>query len=365
MTTYKPYVLLGPGDTIREELEYYGWTQEDLAEITGLSAKHISQLVSNKAPITFDTACLLSKVFKQSPQFWLNADARYRLALEESASHEQAAARTLIYRYMPVRDMRKKGMLPENPEELVPAVCEFWGMKELNFSFMEERVAACFRKSRSRQQFNPHFAVTWLQLGRNASARPPQVIASYDPDRLRQLADSLAGLTRDADGIPAFVHSLAQAGVVFMHIPHLDKTYTDGATFWHGGRPALVYTCRYDRNDNFWFTVAHELGHILLHRDGDSPVFIDSLDDLDGEDQREKEADEFAKRKLHIPGILRFFQGVSRVSQVRVRECARVMGVHPAIVVGALQHAGRLRYLALNGLKKPVRSVIRQLTTAG
>lgn len=83
MSKYKPFVLLGPGDTIREELEYYEWTQKDLAEITGLSAKHISQLVHNKAPITFDTARLLSRVFKQSPQFWLNADARYRLALEE------------------------------------------------------------------------------------------------------------------------------------------------------------------------------------------------------------------------------------------------------------------------------------------
>lgn len=86
MSKYQPFVLLGPGDTIREELEYCGWTQEDLASITGLSKKHIGQILSNKAPITFQTARILCEVFGQSPQFWLNADARYRFALNWPAT---------------------------------------------------------------------------------------------------------------------------------------------------------------------------------------------------------------------------------------------------------------------------------------
>jgi len=362
MSKYKPFILLGPGDTIREELEFYGWTQEDLAEIIGLSPKHISQLVSNRAPITFDTACLLSQAFKQSPQFWLNADARYRLALEESATHEAAAARTLIYRYMPVRDMRKKGLLPTKHEDLVPAVLKFWDREELGFEFMESQAAACFRKSRIRNLFNPYFALTWLQVARNTVSKQEENRKTYDARRLQRLADELPSYTSRPNGVAKFICELRTCGVIFLHVPHLEKTYTDGAVFWDGNTPVLVYTCRYDRNDNFWFTVAHEIGHILRHQDHDSPVFIDSLDDLDLEDQREEEANDFARRCLRIPEILRAFRSIKRVSRKRVLECARVMDVHPAIVVGALQHAERLSYQTLHDCKECVRETIVQLT---
>lgn len=364
MAKHKPFILLGPGDTIREELEFYGWTQEDLAEITGLSPKHISQLVSNKAPITFDTARLLSEVFKQSPQFWLNADARYRLALEESASENGTAARALIYRYMPVRDMRNKGLLPADKEMLVPAVLEFWGRETLCFDFMRDEVkkAACFRRTSTRQ-INPFFALTWLQAARNAFSAIGAAPRPFDAERLSRLAGELPSYTSRPHGIEVVIRDLRECGVVFLHVPHLEKTYTDGAVFWENNTPVLVYTCRYDRNDNFWFTVAHEIAHILRHRDQNSPVFIDSLDHLDLADQREEEANEFARQHLRIPEILRSFAGLKRISRKRVQECARVMGVHPAIVVGALQHAERLGYQALNDLKEPVHGKMKEAST--
>lgn len=359
MAKHKPFILLGPGDTIREELEFYGWTQEDLAEITGLSAKHISQLASNKAAVTFETACLLSRVFKQGPQFWLNADARYRLALEESASGNGTAARALIYRYMPVRDMRKKGLLPSDKETLVPAVLEFWGHETLCFDFMRDEVkkAACFRRTSTRQ-INPFFALTWLRAARNAFSATTHPNRPFDAERLSRLTENLSSYTTRTDGIGAAIRELRGCGVVFLHVPHFEKTYTDGAVFWENNTPVLAYTCRYDRNDNFWFTLAHEIAHILRHRDQNSPVFIDSLDHLDLEDQREDEANEFAGKHLRIPEIVRMFIGLQRISRKRVVECARIMGVHPAIVVGALQFEGRIKYQALNDQKEPVRHQI-------
>ncbi len=364
MSKYQPFVLLGPGDTIREELEYYDWTQEDLASITGLSKKHISQLVSNKVPITFDTARILSEVFGQSPQFWLNADARYRVALEQSAPHEETKARALIYRYMPVRDMRKKGLLPKETERLLEAVLRFWRMNALEFDFMEKR-AACFRKSRAQRQFNPYFALTWLQVAKNCvqEEQYDSRIAAFDAERLWALGDSLPGYTTSSDGVAEFLDELSRCGVVFLHVPHLEKTYADGATFWHGDVPVLVYTCRFDRNDNFWFTVAHEMGHILHHQDNDRPVFIDNLDDLDLEDEREGEADEFARQHLRIPEIRRAFQDVQRVSRAKVLKYSAILGVHPAVIVGALQHADKLGYQALNDLKEPVRDVLESRTS--
>jgi len=58
MSTLKPFINIGPGETIREELEYYGWEQKDFAEIMGRTEKYISQLITNKAPVTYEAGCL-------------------------------------------------------------------------------------------------------------------------------------------------------------------------------------------------------------------------------------------------------------------------------------------------------------------
>lgn len=78
MTNLKPFKTTGPGDVIKDEMGFYGWSENDLAEIFYVSEKHLSRLLSNAAPITMNMARLLSSTFQQSPQFWLNLDAQYR-----------------------------------------------------------------------------------------------------------------------------------------------------------------------------------------------------------------------------------------------------------------------------------------------
>ncbi|KUO60437.1 hypothetical protein APF79_09080 [bacterium BRH_c32] len=79
MNTHKPYMNIGPGEFIKEEMEIRQWTNKDLAQVIGLSQKTISELLNNKQRITLDTACYLGSAFGQSPQYWLNLDNNYRL----------------------------------------------------------------------------------------------------------------------------------------------------------------------------------------------------------------------------------------------------------------------------------------------
>jgi len=83
--------------------------------------------------------------------------------------------------------------------------------------------------------------------------------------------------------------------------------------------------------------------------------FIDCLEEMDLEDDREKEADEFARKHLKMDDILRYFQGVKRVSRKRVTDCANYLGLRPGIVVGCLQHEDRIGYNSLNEFKEPIR----------
>lgn len=61
------------GTILREEfIKPYGLTQEALAQAMGVTRTFVNELVNDKRGITIDTAIMLSKVFKNSPQFWLN-----------------------------------------------------------------------------------------------------------------------------------------------------------------------------------------------------------------------------------------------------------------------------------------------------
>ena len=353
MGKYKPFVLLGPGDAIKEELEFYGWRQEDLAEIMGMSAKHVNQLVKNRAPVTFDTARLLSRVFKQSVQFWINLDTNYRLQLEENALNEETAAKALIFRYMPVLEMHKKGWLNKN-DNLIAQVKAFWNIRNLQFDFMKENVPAYFRKSQTKKGFNPYYALTWIQKARIEATKQAE-INHYNEEGLYQLADEIPAFTRKGKGITEFIDALNRNGVVFLHLPHLSQTYTDGAVLWLDENPVIVYTARFDRNDNFWFTITHEIAHILLHDDLEHNEFIDSFDLMDVSEKSENEADKFARKHLKSDDIVRFFADSITCSKKKVMKCAEIFGIHPAVVVGCLQHEGKISFRSCNEFKESVR----------
>ncbi len=71
-TTYKPFINIGPGEFIQDEIDERGLSQKEFAEILGFSEKHVNRLINNKEPITADTAKRLSKAFGSSAKFWLN-----------------------------------------------------------------------------------------------------------------------------------------------------------------------------------------------------------------------------------------------------------------------------------------------------
>src|SRR3954469_10586812 len=85
-TLFEQSTVAHPGETVGEYLEFYGWSQQDLARRTGLTPKTISEICNGKAPITTTTAMALEKVFQRPANFWLSlqrdydeAEARLRL----------------------------------------------------------------------------------------------------------------------------------------------------------------------------------------------------------------------------------------------------------------------------------------------
>ncbi len=237
----------------------------------------------------------------------------------------------------------------------------FWNKDELDFDFLEKRVTkACFRKSEAfSSKFNAYFAQTWLRKV-ELEALKLETVPKYSKARLLKLAYQIPYYSMLEKGIERFVEALRDVGVIFLIVPNLEKTYTDGAAYWAKDNPVIALTGRYKRNDNFWFTIAHEIGHLIHHsRMIKTRGFIDSMDNKDMVDRpEEKEADKFACEVLLYPQIHHYFKGLARISGLRVEECSQKLGIHPGIIVGYLQYNEMLSYRNLNQLKVNIKETL-------
>jgi len=360
LNNVKPYKQIGPGAHIKELMDIRDWTQKDLADVLGVSTKHVNKLLNDEQPITLNMAKLLSEAFDMSPQFWINLDTNYRLNLEEETEEEkQVDIRSKIYHYMPINEMCRKKWFEKskNTEDLEKKVCEFWGMDSLNFEYMADAPQLNYRKSDAYDNFNPYAAHCWYQMAKNSAEEFD--VADYKKQHLETLAESLHTYTRKKDGVAEALMQLNNTGVKFLVLSHLKHTYVDGASFIHNQAPVIVYTARYKRNDNFWFTLAHEIAHVLKHLKHEGDHFMDDFTKPEEEENdKEQEANALAAEYLRHNEILDFFDSFSYITQEQVEECAETFDVHTAIIMGALAHHKQISYKYLHLFTEDVRKQI-------
>lgn len=136
---------------------------------------------------------------------------------------------------------------------------------------------------------------------------------------------------------------LLKYGIILIIEPHFPKTYLDGAAiFVDKDNPIIGLTLRFNRLDNFWFTLMHELAHVSLHYSEGVTVFYDEIEGvkIPDIDIREKEADNMAGESL-VPSS-RWEVSPARIipSLMAAKSLANELGVHIAIVAGKIRHEG-------------------------
>ncbi len=257
------------------------------------------------------------------------------------------------WRRFPLRAMANRGWVPKVPglnhhaRELVEGLLERAGARPNS--------AAMFRRTGLRANAKADSyslqAWCWQAMAVASRNRPP---AEYVPGMVTaQALREIALLSRSHDGPRRAASRLAELGIAFVTLPHLPRTYLDGAALQLvDGTPLVALTLRYDRIDNFWFCLLHELAHVARHIDYDCPAAF--LDDHSlrrtpspEEDPREAEADELAEEAL-IPrsawdaSVVR-----TRPTAINVMHFAEEVGVHPAIVAGRVRfERGNYRLLS-------------------
>lgn len=355
----QPDTVPHPGETVVEYLEFYGWSQRDLARRTGLTPKTISEICNGKAPITPPTALTFEKVFQRPAHLWLNLQLHFDEAKVRLRQLAKTAQWSEWARSFPLKEMKKlRFSLPSGSSD-TDVLLNFFGVSSPeSWTSVWKASSVAYRQTRTRKTREESIAA-WV---REAEIIARQLrVADFDEQRLLASLDELRSLTRKgADEIMDPVQDIcAAAGVAVVWVPALRNTGISGCARWLTEKKALVgLTIRYKTDDQLWFTLFHEIGHLLLHRSKHPFVVDNAATDLfdrvvDAEMQQpEEEASRFAADTLIPPDRLDGFIQSGTFTNDSIHDFAEAVGIGPGILVGRLQFEGILARHQGNALKQ-------------
>lgn len=334
-----------PGEFLSDVLEELKMTQLDLAKRMGRPTQAINEIIKGVKIITPETAIQLEKVVSVPASIWTNLEAEYRLIKakdEESVSIEKE---TELLPKFPYLELKKQGMVQATRDKLkkVSELRKFFGVSSLkNLNIVEEYNPA-FRLATNAKASKESIA-SWLRTGSVLSEK--RDVAKFSKSKLINIIPLIRSLTLEADPnifLASLTTHLADCGVALVIVPHFPKTYVTGATFWKSPNKAVVMmSLRGSWGDVFWFSLFHEIGHIILH--DKRSVFIEGNAKNANYNAQELEADKFASSHLIPDKEFTEFLNNLLFTKESIESFSRKIGIHPGVVTGRLQHNKLLPY---------------------
>jgi hypothetical protein len=316
----------------------------------GRPQKTINEIVNGKSAITTETALGLELVLGVPASFWLSREAQYREHLARIELESQLAKGRDWCSRFPLRAMEELRWIPKSTDwrQRVRSLLEFFGVASAEqWQAVYDNYSVAFRRS-PKFPSNVYALTAWLREGvRTAQARPA---AEFNRDVFLAALSDARELTRTPPAVftAKLPEAMARAGVIVAFVPELPGSRASGATRWISATKALIQlSLRYKTDDHLWFTFFHEAAHVLLH--SKKAVFIE----LNGySDADEDEANTWAGNFLIPPQQYFALCTWPTYTRSSVTGFASQVGIAPGIVVGRLQHDGRLPHSHLNDLKQ-------------
>lgn len=327
--------LVTPGEVLDEYLDSFEMTQVELAARTGLTPKTINEIVKGKSPVTPNTALKLERVLGRPAHFWNNLERRFQEDHARLAEQKQLVLYLDWLKKVPVNSMAKMGWIPTSKDKLkqLEIVLGFFGVASPDqWKNVWQDYQVEYRQTQ-RFVVCAEAVSAWLRQGEIMAQQIE--CEPFSKKLFQNTLKEIRGLTNTKREVfePKLVNICSASGVAVVFAPELPKTRVYGATRWLGKKAVIQLSLRYKSNDMFWFTFFHEAGHILQH--GRKEIFIEGKG-LNNE--KEGEADAFARDLLIPPAALRRFIKGGRPTLAAIIRFADEVGIAPGIVVGRLQH---------------------------
>jgi len=354
-----------PGQLIQALLDSRGWNQRVLATVLNQDETGLGKILAGKRPLSAELALALSGIFGVSAETFIELQKSYELAQARILSVDDPgmAVRAQLFGSFPVADMIKRRWLDVDDIR--------------DFSKVETALAKFFGVASAKEiEIFPHAAkktnvacdATPVQLAwiyRVKEITNEMLVARYSPNAVRGALSKLKELLPSAEAARKVPRILTECGIRYAIVESLPGAKIDGVCFWlNESSPVIGMSLRYDRIDNFWFVLRHELEHVIqLH--GQAAMMLDS--ELEGERagtgesvaNEERIANQAAADFCVPHKSLESF--VARKSpffkEQDIIGFSRTLGVHAGLVAGQLQRRIKRYDLFRNHLVK-IRSAI-------
>jgi HTH-type transcriptional regulator/antitoxin HigA len=332
---YRPEASVAPGGTLHEWLAKNDMSQVDFARRTGLSAKHISQVINAVAGISPDVALAFESVTGIPARYWNQLESNFRTQNARAEEDAALANEVQVLRQFPVKEVfnRLKRPVPIDPVQQLRELLRFFSVASVDALLETCLIDA---KLRTASAFAPNEAAlaSWLRLT-EIKAQSMKVEPFNAEECEKAIRDfrhiSTIGGTAWWDELEKRCASVGIALVLEEEIP---KCRVNGATKWLTPTKAMIaLSLRHRRHDTVWFTFFHELGHLLRHNRKE--IFVDGTGSQVAADL-ELDADRFASRTLIPPEYEAALGEIS--TQAGVKALALELDIDPSIVVGRMQH---------------------------
>jgi HTH-type transcriptional regulator / antitoxin HigA len=337
-----------PGQFIAELLEARGWTQRTLAVVLEKDESTINKIVAGKGAVTTETALALEDVFGVDAERFLELQRKFDLAVARISNKPDRAraTRAALFGDLPVTEMIKRGWLAaqsaQDTKSVEAGLVKFFGVTS---SDQIEILPHAAKKTMVNTQPSPA-QLAWLY--RVKAIAEELLVPAYTQAALERALPKLRSFMIAPEEARHVPRLLAECGIRLVIVQSLPSAKIDGVCFWlDETSPVIGLSMRFDRIDNFWFVLRHELEHVRLrHGLASGQMILDT--ELEGgkagqgadipEEERaaNSAAQDFsvpmAKLKAFIDRKAPFF------SERDFLAFSKILGVHPGILAGQLHH---------------------------
>ncbi len=344
VTESQNHIAVPPGATIKEQLINRDLSQKEFAQRMNMSEKHMSKLINGEVILTPDVAVRLEMVLGIPAKYWNKLEADYREELVKVNNENQMDADKEIIKKLPYNEMSKLDWVPKTrkPSERVINLRKFFEVVNLEL-ITDKNLAPIACRRLSETEKSNYALLAWAQQAK-LEARNMET-SSIDLKALKKDIPDIRKMTMEnpEDFSEKLISILSDCGIALVFLPHLDGSFLHGATFKDGKKIVIGLTARGKYADKFWFSLFHELGHILLGH-------INHIDGLTDED--EQAADDFASNSLIDNKSFLEYVNNYKINKDTIINFSKKYGIDSGILVGRLQKDGYIPYNRYNSLKK-------------
>ena len=338
-------LIIHPGETIADVLEDRGITQAELASRAGVSPAYVSNVIAGKKGISANFAMGLEYALGVPKSFWLNLQANYEAELlevneEQTITDEERKVREDLKDI--VKYLRKQGkmLIGENKDESILSLRKV--LQISNITTLKEMIPTGAFRMAGNAAVNPNVLGAWIrlcQLAGNDKTISAKFEKKYTNDLIQEIKSIMccknAELQRDLKNV------MEKYGIDFSVVKNFRGAPVQGyISQQNDGIYQMVLTIRGAFADIFWFSLFHEIGHIVNGDIGKNLKFLDYGNDYD----KELAADLFASNMLLSPESYKAFIQRNDFSIEAICRYAESQHVMPYIVIGRLQKEKYLAY---------------------